>query len=152
MLFPPFWALHTHFALLSVCTCCGKATVAGFLTSAHCAPVHIFLMLQDLVSAAHPTAPLSAGTFGEVHQGSHPAFGDYVIKVPTDASDWDMFEDEAKNLSLFCHPNIVQYFGRFWQEGWPSDRVPGIIMERLQTDLSTYLYRYNSSLSCVRVL
>ena len=103
-------------------------------------------MLQDLVSVAHPTMPLSTGTYGEVHQGSHPTIGHYVVKLATDVSDAAMFAIEAKNLSLHRHPNIVQYFGRYWQEGWPASKIPGIVMERLEFDLATFLNTYDSFL------
>lgn len=60
-----------------------------------------------------------------------------MVKSPTARSSPDDLDREARNLLMFRHPNVVQYFGR----DSTSAAAPGIVLERLSVDLSKYLDR-----------
>lgn len=89
---------------------------------------------------------LGEGTFGSVVGAYSPAMGPYVVKSPTHNSTAKDMDEEAHNLSLFRHPNIVQYFGRV--EDSAGGAVPGLLMERLDTDLHVYMSMYAPTFGC----
>ena len=66
-----------------------------------------------------------------------PAMGSYVVKRPTPRSKASDMDKEAHHLSLFRHPNVVQYFGRVQDSA--GGAVPGILMERLVKDIYDYM-------------
>lgn len=97
------------------------------------------LLLQDLVMPRFGLSSLAAGTFGAPLTSYHPSMGSYVIKLPTANSTAASFNQEAKYLAMCRHPNVVQYFGRVWDDSWAPNSIPGILIEKLSMDLDTYL-------------
>ena len=97
----------------------------------------LLLPLQDLPKLhAEAPLPLGSGTFGHALACYSPTLGQYVVKSPAAQSSADDMDREARHLSMFRHPNIVQYFGR---ESAPT-AVPGILLERMNMDLDKYMH------------
>ena len=98
----------------------------------------MYVRLQDLPALpSRPPIALGSGTFGYAEAAYTPALGEFVVKSPTASVTAADMDEEAKYLSTFRHPNIVQYFGRFQHN--VVGAIPGIVLERLSMDLSDYL-------------
>ena len=94
-----------------------------------------------------PTALLGSGSYGEVwevkYRGKYFAAKKYYERYVSSTQLRDAFGKEQRMLSKLNHPNIVAYFGICRLS---MDDSSVIVMERLESNLSTFLEVKNPAL------
>ena len=78
---------------------------------------------------------LSEGISGAVQKAVCSRWGHIAVKWAKMGEDAAGFDKEADSLSMFRHPNVVEYLGRVVDPVLHSN-CPGIAMERMHSTLA----------------